>query len=116
VHLLLFDKAPAHDLVDSRFDKRRADRFALPVPLAIVRYRFLVVANVGLEFGDPRGQLLGRSAGTLNEIEIQEQRVQSFQSFFDVAMPQQVFDALQLFRDRRGGFWLLFLKCLPLLL
>src|SRR6478672_7860322 len=49
VHLLLLHEASAHDLIDRRFDKCRADPFAVSVPLAEIWDELLVVANVGLE-------------------------------------------------------------------
>jgi hypothetical protein len=55
---LLFDEPSAHHLVDRRFDKPRADPFAVTAPFAEVRDELVVVANVGLEFGDSGGELL----------------------------------------------------------
>jgi hypothetical protein len=49
VHWLSFDEAPAHHLVDGGFNERRRDPLALSVPLAVVRNRFLMVADVGLD-------------------------------------------------------------------
>jgi len=44
---LLLDEPSANDLIDRRFDEGRADRLALPVPLAEVRDEVLVVPNAG---------------------------------------------------------------------
>ena len=53
--------------------ERCADRLPLPVPLAKIRDRFPVVANVGLEFAQPHREFL-RGRGILpNEIKIQQQ-------------------------------------------
>ena len=49
LHLLLFDEPLAENLINSRFDKRGTDRFALTVAFPEVRNEFDVVSNVGLE-------------------------------------------------------------------
>jgi Transposase zinc-binding domain len=97
VHLLLFDKAPTHNLVDRGFDKRRADRFPLPVPLTVVGDRFLIVANLNDELSHTRRQLFRCSGVIPNQIQVHEQVVQPLQGLFHVPMPQQVLDALQVF-------------------
>jgi hypothetical protein len=50
LHLLLLNEPPAHNLVDRGLNERSANRLALSVALAKIRDRFLVVADVGLEF------------------------------------------------------------------
>ena len=49
LHLLLLDEPPAHDLVDRRFDERRADPFSLSPSITEVRNELAVVLDVGLE-------------------------------------------------------------------
>ena len=45
-HPLLFHEPAADDLVDGRFDERRADRFPLPSSFAKVRDEFADVADI----------------------------------------------------------------------
>jgi len=96
VHLLALDEASAHHLVDCRFDERSADRFPLLVPLAVVWDRFLIVVNVSLELRHARRRSLGRCRVIPNQIEVQEQLGQPLKSFLHIAVPQQMFGALQL--------------------
>ena len=53
LHLLFLHEPPSHDLVDCRFDERRADPFTLSPSLAEVWNELAVVAYVGLELGQP---------------------------------------------------------------
>lgn len=100
MHVLLLDEASAYHLIDRRFDERGADRFSLPVALAKVRDGLLVVANVGLELRHARCELLRRRRVVPNQFKIQEQVGQPLEGILDIAMPEQVLDALYLLRDR----------------
>jgi hypothetical protein len=50
LHLLAFAEALADHLIDRGFHKARADAFAVPVAVAIVRNEAFIVLNVGVEF------------------------------------------------------------------
>ncbi len=116
VHLLPLDEASAHHLVDRRFDECRADRFTLPVPLAEIRDRFLIVANIGFEFRHAPRQLLRRRCMFANQIEIPEQIGQALECLFDIAVPQKVLHALALLRYLGTRLLLFRLKRFGLLL
>ena len=51
-HLLLLAEALADHLIHGRFDKARADAFAVPVTLAVVGNEALVVLNIRVELLD----------------------------------------------------------------
>jgi hypothetical protein len=49
LHLLLFNESLADNLVNRRFDKRCADRFALTIAFPEIWNKFDVVSDVDLE-------------------------------------------------------------------
>jgi hypothetical protein len=95
VHLLPLDEAAAHYLIDRRFDEGGADRFPLPVPLTVVGDGFLIVSNVCLELCLARRQLFCWCGLVPNQLQVHEHVGQALQGFLDIAVPQQVLDALQ---------------------
>jgi len=58
LHLLLSDEPLADYLINRRFDKRCADRFALTVAFSEVRNEFDVVSDVGLELAEALAQFV----------------------------------------------------------
>lgn len=70
LHRLLLDEALADDLINSRFDKGRADRLAIPVSFPEVRKKLAVVANVSLKLGQTASHFLRGHRVRLDQTEV----------------------------------------------
>jgi hypothetical protein len=58
LHLLAFAEAFAHHLIHRGLDEPRGNRFAMTIPLAIVRNQVAVIPNICAEFFHSFAQLL----------------------------------------------------------
>src|ERR1017187_1780222 len=114
--LLPLHEPAADNLIDGRFDERRADRFPLPSSFAKVRDEFAIVAYIGLKLGNARGNLFRCCAMRLNQTQVHCQVAQPLERLLGVAVPQQMVDTLQPLRYIGSGLWPLSLQRLGLLL